>query len=215
MMRLSRIFSIVAAVSGALWLASNDARAQELSPPKAHQGYYLSLSLAGTVMGHKDKDVGWLGPQGGPLGALRMGQAVTPYLDLGIAVLAGAGYDSNRGAVLGRFGLEAQVRPIPVMEPAFLRVGVGFGLTDVFDRKDKMASVPGRTGAAYVVAIGYDFFPGRSPERSGGFSLSPVLGLEAGPSAGFSSLAGWIGLELGWWTGLPKAELELPEEKAY
>ena len=166
-------------------------------------------------MGHKDENLGWLGPQLGPLGAVRMGQAVTPMLDLGIALSAGAGYDSDRGAVLGRFGLEAQLRPIPALESRFVRGGVGFGLTDVFDRKDKLASVPGRTGAAYVAALGYDFFPGRNPGRSGGFSLTPVIGLEAGPAAGFSSLAGWIGLEIGWWTGLPKSELELPLEEAY
>ena len=106
----------------------------------------------------------------GPGGSLRLGEALTDWMDLGIGFAAAGIYDEQYVAVVGHVAFEVQLRPI---EPLFARISVGFGFTDFSPRESGIDQPLGRIGGSYGVAIGWDFFPGYDGD-SGGFAITPV-----------------------------------------
>jgi hypothetical protein len=198
----------------AVWLltAVGTANAQELSPPRPHQGYYIGLGAYGVAGAHHDRVDGWTGAMFGPGGSLRMGEALLPWLDLGIGFAASGIYDEQYVALVGHVSLEVQVRPV---EPLFVRASVGFGFTDFTRRESGVDKPLGRIGGSYGVAVGWDFYPAHDEGDSGGLAISPVVWFEAGPSDEFTTLAGGIGIEISWWTGLPREQLDLPVDEAF
>ena len=72
----------------------------------------------------------------------------------------------------------------------------------------------GTYGAGYMLGLSYDWFPSHR-ERSGGWSVSPILQAKALPDSSASTFLVLIGVELGYWAGLPANQLELPESEAY
>jgi len=209
-LRPQRILA-ASAVALALTLVAGTGRAQELMPPAPRQGYYISLGAYGVVGGSHDRVDGWLGAMAGPGGSLRLGESLLPWLDLGIGFAAAGLYDQQYVSLVGHVSFEVQLRPI---DPLFARVSVGFGFTD-FTRREKGIDKPlGRIGGSYGIAVGWDLFPG-DQRGSGGFAITPVVWFEAGPGEEFTTLAGGIGLEISWWTGLPRERLDLPVDEAF
>jgi hypothetical protein len=208
--RRNVILATAALIAGLL-LTTRAARAQDLEPPRPRQGYYIGLAMNGVVWSGHDSSEGWRGPWFGPTGALRAGQQLFHWLDLGLSIGVGAAFDSDYYALPGHVSIEAQLRPIDAL---FIRTSVGFGFADVTRRVKGIEKVIGQAGGAYSLAVGYDFFPGQG-DRSGGLSITPVVGIEVGPGDPLTTLTGWIGIELSWWTGLPRDQLVLPEEEAY
>jgi len=196
----------------ALLLTATAASAQELSPPKPHQGYYLSLGAYGVAGGHHDRVDGWTDGMIGPGGSLRLGEAITDWFDLGVGFAAHGVFEEQYWALVGHVSFEAQLRPV---ESLFVRASVGFGFTDFTRRVEGIEKPLGRIGGSYGVAIGWDFFPGHDPGESGGLAITPVVWFEAGPSEEFTTLVGGVGIELSWWTGLPREQLDLPLEEAF
>ena len=110
--------------------------------------------------------------------------------------------------------MEAHLRP---MDPLFFRLGFGFGFTDFTRMQSGIEQVIGRVGGNYTVVVGYDFFPGRTPNdrKSGGWALSPYAGFQFGPSDPTSSYVAMVGIGFTWWTGLPKNQLDLTVDEAW
>ena len=71
----------------------------------------------------------------------------------------------------------------------------------------------GGYGAAYTLALTYDWFLGN--RRTGGWALTPGLRLRAVPSETVDAFAAWLGLEICYWSGLPRNQLALPDSEAY
>lgn len=200
------------ALLAAALVAPERAAGQELVEPRARQGYYLTLAVHGVAAGVHDAEVGWRGPQLGPVGELRLGEAIADWLDLGVAFGVGAVYDDDYRLLVGHVSLEAQLRPVG---PLFVRLAVGVGFTGIERRRADPPDLLGRFGDAYRVAAGWELTPFYDEGESGGFAVAPLVWFEAGPGAEFTALLGGVGLEITWWTGLAKNELDLPFDEAY
>lgn len=201
--------------SGAILVATMSmarfASAQQLEEPRDHQGYYIALGGYGdAVFVNEDKN-GWRDPWLGGSGDLRLGEAIFDWFDLGIGIGVGSTVEEGYRAIIGHLSLETQFRPL---EPLFVRLGIGMGFADVSRTEKGLEEVIGRFGADFTVAIGYDFFPGKEGQ-SGGFAISPVVGFRAGPANLTSTYAVFVGIEISFWTGLSKDQLNLPMEEAY
>ena len=112
-------------------------------------------------------------PGGG--GAMRLGQAVFPWLTLGVD--AGGGFYFNQHTFLMQGGLmiEAGFYPVP-RYPFSIRTGFGFGAGLILD--DRTDTRGGVGGPKFTGALRYEFFPGaarKRPTRPGGWALGPEL----------------------------------------
>jgi len=182
-----------------------------LVPPSPRQGPLVSLEILGGGLTLQDEAGGWRRPLAGPGGELRWGEAIFGWLDLGIAGGGVVGFDEELQVFAGHLLIEGAVRP---SERLSLRLGLGVGFASVTRRSESAPRLPGRFGDAYRVAAGYDFFV-TDERRSGGLALTPTLFFEAGPQGDMPTLVAGLGLAVTWWTGLPRAELELPDDEAY
>lgn len=204
---------LVAGASFALLVAGRPGAvgAQELAEPSPRQGYYLSLGVYGAGALNRDADQGWYDPWPGVGGSVRLGEALLDWLDLGLGVGVNAAFEERWIATIGHVSLEAQLRPRAEL---FVRLSAGFGFADFTRRKSGIDKPLGRIGGTYRAAVGWDFFPAYDG-GSGGFALTPVAWFEAGPGSSFTTLAAGIGIEVSWWTGLPREQLVLPVEEAF
>ena len=203
-----------------LLLSTLPAQAQEqeaeagslLEPPRPRQGYYFSLGAVGAMAGHEVRERGWLGPWPGAGGGLRLGQAILPWLDLGIGAAVVGTFEERFAAVHGRLSIEAQLRPAG---PLAIRLYGGFGVTDPYRRIAGAPKLTGRVGGTYGIAVGWELYPARDPKRSGGLAVLPYVWFEGSPDPGFATVMGGVGIEITWWTGLPRNELDLPDDEAF
>ncbi|MBN2528814.1 MAG: hypothetical protein JXR76_20660 [Deltaproteobacteria bacterium] len=188
------------------------AAAETLEKPALKQGYYFSLTPAFELVFVDSKQNFGPWPSGG--GQLRMGEALTRWLDLGLAGGVSVAKGNDLRLIHGHFGVEATLKPT-----RFWAFGVqaGMGFADFTRQKSGMAEVIGRFGATYGLTVQYDFFPGsrKDPLKSGGLALTPMAGVYLGPADTTSVYSIFIGLSVSWWTGLSKNKLDLPLEKAF
>ena len=192
-------------------LSSQTASAALLEQQKARQGYYFSLGASFVLNARHDRETGLNHPWPGAFGSLRIGQAVFDWLDLGIGIGAGAALQESYVATLGNLAMEFQLRPLA---PLMLRAGVGFGVTDFTRRKNGAEAITGQFGAYYSMAVGYELYLGK-PGDSGGWAIAPVVGFGAGIGDPLSSFVWSLGVELTFWTGLPRDQLNLPAGEAF
>ncbi|MDJ0762528.1 MAG: hypothetical protein QNJ97_06010 [Myxococcota bacterium] len=186
--------------------------AEQLKSPASRQGYYFSLGGGGAITaGFNGDEDEWLSPFAGPIGTLRTGQSILDWLDLGIGLGTGGIFNRDYSAIIGHLAVEAQFRPL---DPLFIRASTGFGFADVSRRKKNAKKITGQFGGAYGLAVGYDFFPFYR-QGSGGFGITPTISAMVGAGDMFTTVTMTIGIEISWWTGLPKDQLDLPIDQAY
>jgi hypothetical protein len=143
--------------------------------------------------------------------SLRWGEAVTSWLDLGLAAaMASTTGEPEHAYTFGRFGPLTQLY---VSHRWFIQAGFGVSAASGADPED-LAAKRRRYGEVYVTGLGTHLYL-TSAARSGGWLLSPVLSYEIGPDRHLTTTALWLGLEVSWWSGLPRSQLELPIEQAY
>jgi hypothetical protein len=206
--RLSLLLFVLA---GAL-LASGPARADLLSKPNPMQGYYFGIGATGSMAGlHTDK-TGWLSPFFGPGGSFHVGQGITENLALGVSLGTVYTLNSNYAAVIGHFGIELKWR---FSGNLFVRPLIGFGLGDLSRRKSRLKKIIPAVTGTYSAAFGYDHFIEVRRWGSGGFAVTPIVWFGAKNGTSLTVLQGGIGVEITWWTGLPKNQLQLPLDAAY
>jgi hypothetical protein len=112
-------------------------------------------------------------PGGG--GALRVGQAVFPWMTLGID--ASGGFYFNRDTFFTNGGLlvELGFYPNPSL-PFSFRTGFGFGVGLILD--DRVANKGGVGGPQFMGGVRYEFFPNVAryrARRPGGWAVGPEL----------------------------------------
>jgi hypothetical protein len=121
-------------------------------------------------------------PGGG--GALHLGQAVFPWMTLGID--ASGGFYFTRDTLFMEGGLLVELGFYPVPRyPFSLRGGFGFGAGLILD--DRVDNRGGVGGARFMGALRYEFFPKaerKRPDKAGGWTVGPELAWRGFPPAG-------------------------------
>ncbi len=209
----------VAAILGAtagLTVMTTSAAAQQLEPPRARQGYYVAVGGYGSVSSIND-DGTQRGPLTGASGSLRLGQLLTRRFGLGILIDSGADQDDRRQSTSFAISLEAQRE---FGHHLTLRGAVGFAFLGLTDKRFPDEPQRGAVAAGYTLGLSWDWFLIRR-RLSGGLALTPVLQgrfIPAGPVDSLDTLgaiSGLLGLEVTWWTGLPRNQLDLPPSEAF
>ncbi len=182
-----------------------------LEMPKPTQGHYLALGLHTLGAMAFDDGRGTRPPTFGTGFSLRLGEAVTSWLDLGLAFALGSTSGKEEDSLsLGRFTVHSQWY---VSDRWFIQAGFGATNGQGADPEDLELN-RGRYGDVYVAGLGANLYLSDG-SRSGGWVLSPVLCIEVGPDSDFTTAAAWLGLEVSWWSGLARDKLELPIDEAY
>jgi hypothetical protein len=157
--------------------------AEPIRPPR-FDGPYVGALAMGTANFASVIDLNTPNPMLGGGGFIQAGDAVFPWMSIGIAAggqAAAIGRQYMRaGALLVEFAF------VPVNRyPLSLRVGFGFGGGAVHEQG--IARRFGFGGAAFKGSIRYEFFPlagKRRPDRGGGWAIGPELGWLGATPAG-------------------------------
>lgn len=203
-MRSRSILLVTLALVGAL---AGTAAAQDLSTPRERQGYYVAGGFHAALSYNRD-DGKAFGPWGGSGTTVRLGQLITQRLGLGLQIdVASASGDGSSASLIG-IGVGGQVE---VARNLALHAGLGFGVLSLDKADDD--DLQGGYGAAYSLALTYDWFP--FERRTGGWALTPGIRARAVPSDTIDAFAILAGVEITWWSGLPRNQLALPDDEAY
>jgi hypothetical protein len=192
-------------------LSGNVASAQGLVPPAPRQGYYLSLVASGATLLSWDEEQGALPAWPGFGSSLRAGQGVTEWLALGLSVDYTMGFGKKRQGFVSGLGVEATVLLGPHLA---ISAGAGMGVSRLEERDDAEAEPLGGFGSLFRLAGAWAFFP-LHDAGSGGLTLAPTVAVELAPADGFRSVAVLFGLEVGYWFGLDRSRLALPDDQAF
>jgi hypothetical protein len=203
--------------SPAVWITlilsiatAGSAAAQELETPRRRQGYYIAGGFgSGAVKTWDDGDA--LPVARNTKFDLRVGQLLTRRLGLGLNVELNAGKRGTVTSSLFGLGFEGQVQ---LIDNLALRGGVGLAVLQIDDSAIVDKRQHGAYGAQYGLGLSYDWFPFRS-DRSGGLAITPSFQIRGLPERVATNLSGFLVVEVSWWTGLPRNQLELPESEAY
>jgi hypothetical protein len=208
-MRVQRLPFLVVALA-LVASGARAARAQTLEQPRARQGYYAGLALLGAVNQNWENGDS-LGAWGGSGYSLRLGQLITRRLGLGLEIASGAAAHSKEKSGIFGLGLEAHWE---FARNFAIHGGVGLGVVQIKDEAVEDEPLRGAFGSSYAVGVSYDWFPNKQ-RLTGGWAISPRFEARLIPGEEVKSLVGFLGVELAYWTGLPRNQLELPESEAY
>ena len=185
------------------------ASAQSLELPRARQGYYIGVGY------HLTMNKVWMdnehyGLWAGSDLSIRLGQMVTRRFGLGLQIHSGgAKGDGQTGATLG-LELEGQWE---VIQNLAIHGGVGVDTFEVTADDGKDKSLRGTAGAGYFLGVGYSWF--FTHRLTGGWAATPRFEARFVPGTTTSTLTALLGVELCWWSGLPRNQLELPPSEAF
>jgi len=194
-------------LAAAVLLTAGRAQAQDLEEPRERQGYFVAGGMHAALNYNRDEGKG-LGPWPGFGTTIRLGQMLTRRLGVGLQIdTSGVSGDGVTASLLG-FGLGGQVE---IARNLALHAGIGLGVLSVDDPEEDELS--GGYGAAYSLALTYDWFP--VTRRTGGWAFTPGLRLRAVPSNTIDAFGLMLGLEITYWSGLPRNQLALPDSEAY
>ncbi len=189
---------------------SQTADAQKLQKPRPRQGYYVTLGLMGAIEKNTEdgKDYGaWPGFAN----SLRLGQMITSRLGAGLLIDVGAAEGDDQASTIVGAGIEGQYE---VIDNLAIRAAVGLGVVALDDLTQDDEDLRGVYGSAYTLGVSYDwFFTCR--RFTGGWAITPVAEARVIPGDDISAFAAFFGVELSYWTGLPKNQLELSVDEAY
>lgn len=182
-----------------------------LERPAPDQGYYFIAGLHGALV-HVVDDGRAISSLPGYSLTFRIGQSITSYFDLGFRLDVATIAASDRDGFMTDFGLDATLRPSGRW---LFRLGGGMGggkLSAAPDSDDKASNF----GAVLAFEAGYQLFPFYSRGESGGVGFTPLLRMTS-VQPGTDDAHYWLmlGIDVTWWTGLPKNQLDLTLEEAF
>ncbi len=184
------------------------ARAQALELPRPRQGYYLAFgphfALNKNWEGGRDWGV-WTGYDI----TLRIGEMVTRRFGLGLQIHAGGA--GGQGQHAGLFGLAVEGQWEAARQLA-VRGGVGLDTVSISTVVGGDKSARGTVGSGFFLGLSYDSFFTR--RQSGGWAVTPVAQARFVPGT-TAALVGTVGVEISYWTGLPRNQLDLPPSEAF
>ena len=197
----------LAALVGLAGSGARPAHAQTLETPRARQGYWIGVGLV-DVAAHLNEEGKNRGFYSGSVFSLRIGQLLTERLGLGLLVeLGGVKKGSDQGGIEG-LSLEGSAT---LWRGLSAHTGVGLGVVYVTDQNALDKTMRGGYGSNYLAGLSYDFFPWRK-RLTGGWALTPTVDFHAMPDGNIHAYSVFFGLQVVWWSGLPRQMLLLPEE---
>ena len=147
------------------------------SKPPRISGTYLGMTIwpgmSWAFSPNLEIDQSRVIPGGG--GALRLGQAVFPWMTLGLDASGGFYFNRNTFFTNGGLLVEAGFYPVP-RYPFSIRTGFGFGIGLILD--DRAEEKGGVGGPQFMGGIRYEFFPQadrKRPRKAGGWAVGPEL----------------------------------------
>lgn len=156
---------------------------QPIRPPRV-DGPYVGALVFGTASFASVINLDTPAPLFGGGGFVQAGDAVFPWLSIGVAAGAQAGFTNNQRLLAG--SLLVELGFVPVMRyPLSIRVGFGFGGGAI--REAGIDRRFGFGGALFKGSLRYEFFPlagKRRPDRGGGWAIGPELGWLGATPAG-------------------------------
>ncbi|MGB8293935.1 MAG: hypothetical protein WCG85_00760 [Polyangia bacterium] len=183
------------------------ARAQTLETPRARQGYWIGVGLI-DVASHLNEEGKNRGFYTGSGFTFRVGQLLTERLGLGLLVeYGGIKKGSDQGSV-GGLTLEGSAT---VWRGLSVHTGTGIGFVMVTDQSSLDKSLRGGGGSYFLGGASYDFFPWRK-RLTGGWAVTPTVDFRAMPDGNIHAYSFFMGVQVLWWSGLPRQMLFLPEE---
>jgi hypothetical protein len=163
--------------------ARDDPSEEPIRPPRV-DGPYFGVLAIGTANFTSVIGLDTPSPLLGGGAFVQAGDAVLPWMSIGIAAGGQAGTFGQQRIFEGALLVEFGFLPVP-RYPLSIRAGVGFGGGAV--REAGVERRFGFGGALFKGSIRYEFFPlagKRRPDRGGGWALGPELGwLGATPAA--------------------------------
>jgi len=201
---LTVVFTALAFLDG----TSAPAQAQTLETPRARQGYYLALGPHFALNQNREKGHEW-GVWAGYDVTLRAGQMLTRRLGIGVQIHYGSARGEGQRATLFGLNMEGQWELAPNFA---LRGGLGLDTVGLATVGATDEASRGTLGAGYFLGLSYDWF--FTHRRSGGWALTPVVQARLVPGD-TRGLIGTIGVEITYWTGLPRHQLDLPPGEAF
>ncbi|PRQ01067.1 hypothetical protein ENSA5_27490 [Enhygromyxa salina] len=146
-------------------------------PPRI-SGTYLGMTiwpaLSWAYSPNLEVDQSAVLPGGG--GALRLGQAVYPWMTIGLDASGGFYFGRDTFFTKGGLLIELGFYPVPRF-PFSFRAGFGFGAGLILD--DRSEERGGVGGPRFMGSVRYEFFPQaerKRPRRPGGWVVGPELG---------------------------------------
>lgn len=109
-------------------------------------------------------------------GALRLGQAVFPWMTIGLDASGGFYFSPHRFFTKGGLLVELGFYPVP-RYPFSIRGGFGFGAGLILD--DRAEEKGGVGGPRFMGSVRYEFFPNaerKRPNKPGGWVVGPEIG---------------------------------------
>jgi hypothetical protein len=156
----------------------------EPTNPPRFDGPYVGALVMGTANFAKVIDLSTPAPLLGAGGFLQAGDAVFPWMSIGVAIGGQAGWIGKQqifqGALLVEFGFVPAKR-----YPLSIRTGFGFGGGAVTEQGIDRRF--GYGGALFKGSLRYEFFPladRKRPDRGGGWAIGPELGWLGATPAG-------------------------------
>ncbi len=169
-------------------------------PPRI-DGAFVGGTLGVGMTFTRVNDLSTPSPMIGPVGLVSAGDAVFPWLTIGVSFYGGGGFAGDQRVGHGGLLLDVGLLPAPKRAPFSFRLGAGFGAGAVRDANETPRF--GFGGALFRGGVRYEFFPTaakRRPNRGGGWSIGPELTwLGETPAAAGRPMANTI--LLGLWTG--------------
>ena len=147
-------------------------------PPRV-DGPYLGLTLGASASLVRVNNFTTPNPLLGSAAGLRFGEAILPWMTIGVELAGTWGYrfaDPRQRLLQGAFLIDFGFLPSRKL-PLSLHVGFGAGGGAV--RQADRSARSGFGGAVFTGSVRYEIFPladRKRPNRGGGFSLGPELG---------------------------------------
>ena len=183
------------------------ARAQTLEKPCARQGYWIGVGLS-NVASHLNEEGKNRGYYTGSGFSFRVGQLLTERLGLGLLVEYGS---IKKGSDQGRVGGLTLEGSATLWRGLSAHTGLGVGFVYVTDQSSLDKSLRGGGGSYYLGGVSYDYFPWRK-RLTGGWAVTPTVDLRIMPDGNIHAYSFFMGVQVLWWSGLPRQMLLLPEE---
>ena len=182
-------------------------RAQTLEQPRARQGYWIGLGSVG-VASYLTEEGKNRGVYTGYGFTFRVGQLLTERLGLGLLVEIGTLKKGSDKGMVGGLTLEGSAT---LWRGLSAHTGMGLGFVDLTDQSSQDKSLRGGAGSYFLLGTSYDFFPWRR-RLTGGWALTPTVDFRVMPDGNIHAYTMFAGLQVVWWSGLPRQMLILPEE---
>jgi hypothetical protein len=180
-----------------------------LEPPRPRQGYYFAVGYS-FALNHNWEDGESWGVWPGTELKLRFGQMVTQRFGLGMQIHSGGAKGEGQNAAFGGLTMEGQFE---LARNLALYGGVGVDVVSLSSQHMTDKTTRGAVGAGYYLGASYDWF--FTHRLTGGWSAAPTFEVRLVPGDTATGFIAVLGVQLTWWSGLPRNQLDLPPDEAF